>query len=336
MAIFNVKTRLAAGLSVLALSLLGVVGVSTPAMAIPCPSTVAGVTNGTSGSDHIFYCDFRGWDFTSRTSGNPLQYIDFQSSYFGPDPSTLAATNFNGATLNFVKFGNQASDSVNFRGAHISNSTFYLASMANSDFTGAIFTGTTLHDAHFENSNFQNADFVGANFLSVVWLGGANLTGSNVTQAQLDNANLTSTTVCPDAYQLGVHVGNCFSALKALPPILSPITAVSGGFTFDVINYNELYTFTATITAGPGIATIGSPTGANLPITVSNVPQGSQVSVTVTSDIGGVTASTSTHYPADLAPTGVDANSMTILGATGVVAILAGFVALYFRRRRNH
>lgn len=289
-----------------------------PANATSCPGTGAGSADGATYS----LCDFRNFDFSGLTRSG----IDFSISYLG-------GATFENATFTSTTFGNANSPSVNFRGAHITSSSFNFADMGGSDFSGAVLTGTTLAHAHFENAVMENVDFVGATFNNV-FLNSANLTGSNATQAQLDNALLTDATVCPDGHELGVHVGSCFSVLKPLTPQLSPITSTSGGFTFAVVNYNELYTFTAAVTHGPGVAAIGSPTGTKLPIAVTGVPSGSQVTVTVTSQIGDVNATSSVNYLADLADTGLSASPLS--GTTlplGTFSALVGISVLVIRER---
>lgn len=292
------------------------VGVANPAQATSCPATGSGVVD----NGDYTVCHFEGFNFTGLTRTG----IDFSTAI-------LSNANFSGSTFTSTDFGNANSPNVNFRGAHITSGRFSLAAMSGSDFTGADLQNTALFFPHFESANFENVNFSGVTFTNV-FLAGANLTGSNVTQAQLDNAVLSEETICPDGYPLGLHVDNCFSALKPLTPVLSPLTATPDGFTFDVTNYKEYYTFTVTVIAGPGVATAASPSGSKLPVVVTGVPSGSQVTVAVTATIGPVSSTTTTEYPAHLADTGVVPSNGSALQLSTVLLLVAGLTTLFFAR----
>lgn len=163
---------------------------------------------------------------------------------------------------------------------------------------------------------------------------GSDLTGATVTQAQLALAVLTDTTTCPDGYQLGVHTGDCFSALKPLTPVLSTPVITTDGFTFAVTNYNELYTYTLTVIAGTAPPSQGSPSGSNLPITVTGVPSGTSATVQVTSTIGSVTASAMATNAEPLAKSGAETGATLAVGTCVLTLglVLSGFVA--YRRRK--
>ena len=299
-----------------------------PAFASPCPSTPASVSSNATYS----LCDFTGWDFTGRSLSN----VDFAISYlggshFGPNGGTAAS-------LDHVSFGNAISTNVDFNHAHITNSTFYLANMNDSDLADTVLTGTTFHDAYFDGASFILADFTGAT-LDNMWLRGSNLSYATITQAQLDHANLSATTICPDTYPLGDHVGNCFSALKAPIPVTTPPVVTSSGFTFDITNNTDYYTFTAVVTAGPGVASLGTPSGTTLPVAVTGAPPGSNTVVTITGSIGSgaseVVSTTTYNYQAELARTGVSAASIGNYGSLGLMAILLGAMAMYLSRRKK-
>lgn len=316
----------------LTLGLVGVAGIaSTPAYAVSCassPQQISSVNNNAS-------CNYQGWDFSGLTINN----VDFSTAH-------LAGANFGlnvqtPTTLNSVTFTNTLSHNVNFNHARILGSTFYLPDMSSSDFSDTVLTGTTFHYAHLEGSSFINADFTGVTIINS-WFGGANLSYSNVTQAQLNDAILTSDTICPDTYPLGDHVGNCFSVLKAPIPTTTAPVVRPDGFTFDITNNDpDYYTFTAVVSSGPGVATLGTPTGSTLPVIVNNAPPGSQTIVTITGSIGTgssqVTSTTTYNYQdqvaAELARTGLN-TSYFAAGITGSLAFLiAGGASLLMSRR---
>ncbi len=79
-----------------------------------------------------------------------------------------------------------------------------------------------------------------------------------------------------------------FSNVVQATPLGTPIVptfdtsiAISGGFTFNVTNYDSRTTWTETITAGIGTITAGTPTGTRLPITVSGMNPGATTSIQV-------------------------------------------------------
>jgi uncharacterized protein YjbI with pentapeptide repeats len=309
---------------------LGLIGVGSsaadPAFAVSCASTPQQISSATNNAS----CDYRGWDFTGMTISN----VDFSTAYlagaqFGLNINTPT-------TLSNVTFGNNSSHGVNFNHAHITASTFYLADMSSSDFADTDLSGTTFHFAHFEGSSFINADFTGVTIINS-WFSGANLSYSNVTQAQLDGAILSPDTICPDTYPLGDHVSNCFSALSApIPTVTAPIVRPDG-FTFDITNNDpDYYTFTVAVTAGPGVATLGTPTGATLPVNVTSAPPGSQTVVTITGSIGTgsaqVVSSTTYNYQeqvaAELARTGFDSERIHIGFLGGAALLILGMGAL--------
>lgn len=236
-------------IAVLALPLI-FLGLAEPAQATSCPANVAGFQ--TTNSSYPL-CDFRGWDFTGLTLTN----VDFSISYLGD--AHFGRNGSTRTTLDGVQFGNVISTNVDFNHADLLNTEFRLTNMNGSDFSDTDFVSGTFWNAHFEGASFINSHLSTVTFDNP-WLAGANLSYSDVTQAQLDHANLSDTTICPDTYPLGMHVGNCFSSLKApIPTTTAPIVG-SEGFTFDITNNNpDYYTFTVAVTSGPGVATTGTP-----------------------------------------------------------------------------
>ena len=92
-----------------------------------------------------------------------------------------------------------------------------------------------------------------------------------------------------------------------LEPIFDTVTATADGFTFNVINYNALSVWSAAVTAGSGTATLGTPNGLVLPVTVTGMGSGATSSVRVsttrsTFDTGTAT-SAGTSLSAALIPT---------------------------------
>jgi uncharacterized repeat protein (TIGR02543 family) len=64
-----------------------------------------------------------------------------------------------------------------------------------------------------------------------------------------------------------------------LIPRFDTVTATADGFSFNVTNYNSNFTWFGEITAGSGTVTLGTPNGANLPVTVSGMGSGATSSI---------------------------------------------------------
>lgn len=316
----KIRARLVA-LTIAASAFLGMTAV-VPAQATTCLSNPA-VTQGQL-SDNALYtlCTYDNYDFTGLTATG----VEFRIG-------TINAASFSIANFHNTIFTNVVGHSINFTQADMTGSDFGISDMQYSDLTQANFRNTNLHFTHLEHSTMNQVNLTGAN-LNNTFLDGSDLTGALVTQAQLAVAVLTDTTVCPDGYQLGVHTGDCFSALKPLVPVLSTPVLTADGFTFAVTNYNELYTYTLTVVAGTATPTQGSPAGSNLPITVTGVPNGTSATVQVTSTIGSVTASANASNTDPLAKTGSDNATPLALGSTALTLglVLSAFAA--YRRRK--
>ena len=65
-------------------------------------------------------------------------------------------------------------------------------------------------------------------------------------------------------------------------PILETSTATATGYTFNITNYEAQSQWQASVISGSGNVQLGTPVGARLPITVSNMSPGSTVSVRIT------------------------------------------------------
>jgi len=68
----------------------------------------------------------------------------------------------------------------------------------------------------------------------------------------------------------------------AIVPTFDTSVAISGGFTFNITNYDSRTSWAETITAGTGTITAGTPSGNRLPITVSGMNPGATTSIQVT------------------------------------------------------
>ena len=79
-------------------------------------------------------------------------------------------------------------------------------------------------------------------------------------------------------------VGNATQG-SALTPMLDTASGTATGFTFNVTNYDSTYSYSATTNRGSVI--FGSPTGTNLPFTVSGLTRGVSATVTVTTTKSG-------------------------------------------------
>ena len=317
-----IKRRISQLLAIVVICIGVSLTAALPAQATSCITGGQPVTQGQLVDNAIYtVCDYRGFDFR----GLHALGVDFSISY-------LSTANFENATFTGIKIGNNTNHSVNFRGATINGADFRFADLGLSDFTGAHLTGADIHFGHFENAIFENVDFTNTDMHNA-FFAGANFTGATITQSQLDSAVLSDETICPDGQLLGLHTSGCFSNLKALTPVLSAPVVTPDGFTFSVTNYNENYTFTAVVTSGPGVATIASPVGANLPITVTGAPGNSATIVLVTSQIGSVTATSELDYQAELAKTGGQDKSIINLAELSAAFITAGLLTLLARKR---
>ncbi len=65
-------------------------------------------------------------------------------------------------------------------------------------------------------------------------------------------------------------------------PTFDTSVATANGFTFNVTNYDSRTKWSAAVTAGSGMVTVGAPSGSLLPITVSSMNNGATASVQVT------------------------------------------------------
>ena len=72
---------------------------------------------------------------------------------------------------------------------------------------------------------------------------------------------------------------------SGLTPTLDTPSGTSTGFTFNVTNYDPTYSYTATTSRGSVV--FGTPTGSNLPFTVSGLTRGVSATVTVTTTKSG-------------------------------------------------
>lgn len=307
--------------SAIALSMISLVGISTPAQATPCPTLSSQITSSTT----YALCDFTGWDFHGLSRTN----VDFGISY-------LAGANFAGATFTNTQMGNNASHNIIFTGANMTGfnnlAGVALVDLSGSNLTDANFTNANFHFTHLTGANMTNVNLTGAN-LDNAFLGDADLTGATVTQSQLAIAVLNENTICPDGYRLGLHTGDCFSPLTPLVPVLSTPVITSGGFTFSVDNYNEEYTYTLQVISGTAVPTMESPSGTKLPITVTGVPTGTSAVVGVTATIGSVSAqATATNA---LPNTGAPKPQLPLtISLLAIISLSAGII-LVTRARRS-
>ena len=90
-------------------------------------------------------------------------------------------------------------------------------------------------------------------------------------------------------------------------PTFDTSTAVANGFTFNVTNYDSRTVWSASVTAGSGTVTLGTPSGNRLPITVSGMSAGAtssvQVMTTRTAYETGTANTSGTSLNAALTPT---------------------------------
>lgn len=304
-------------------------GLAAPAQATTCISGTGQPVLQSDIVNNAVYtiCDFRGWDFHGLSGSG----IDFSISY-------LAGANFVAATFPGTIIGNNSSHSINFTDADLHGSDFRMADLSSSDFTRTNLSDVNLQFTHLDGANLSTANLTRAN-LNNTFLGDADLTGAIVTQAQLAVAVLNANTICPDGQPLGLHVDDCFSALKVLTPVITTPVLTADGFTFTVTNYNEYYTFTVVTQSGTATPTVGSPSGSHLPVTVTGVPTGTEAVVVVTSSIGSgasvVTGSTMASNVPELATTGFDRTQVMVVGSIAVALLLGGAIAILLARRRN-
>jgi hypothetical protein len=112
------------------------------------------------------------------------------------------------------------------------------------------------------------------------------------------------------AYSNEVQVTPLGLALIAIP---DTSTATAGGFTFNVTNYDSQSNWSASVTAGSGTVSLGTPVGARLPVTVTNMNPGATVSVRITT--------TRTNYETGTADTAGTSLISALTPTFGVAAL---------------
>lgn len=316
---------------------VALVGVGSPAFATTCPS-VTPVAQGdiANGADYTV-CNFDDFTFAGLSGDS----INFSLTH-------LTNTSFNGATFTNSDFGNASGGSQDFRAAAMTTSSFNLADLSHSQMNsltifagsslhytelsdvsgaGANFTGADLYNARLYRSNFVGANFTNAIFTDVLFvnvfnlvgpdLSGANLTGATgLTSLNLADAILSPTTICPDGVVLGAHAGDCFAPFAALTPTFDVPVATADGFTVNVTNYSGAYGFSASILSGAGAVSVGTASGAILPLRVTGLGVGATATVRVDTSIGSP-GSPVTAF-ADVSGTAL---AGSVLASTGVNAV---------------
>lgn len=130
--------------------------------------------------------------------------------------------------------------------------------------------------------------------------------------------------------------GQALSA--ALTPSLSSPVQTFDGFTVTVTNWDPSWTWN--VTTGSGTVTVSSPSGSTLPITVSGLPQGGAVVLTVTNSRSGyvngvTTVSASAATAATPSGGALPLTGLNISATAAISALLvSGAMVLLFRRRR--
>ena len=99
----------------------------------------------------------------------------------------------------------------------------------------------------------------------------------------------------------------------SLIPTFDTSTAVANGFTFNITNYDSRTAWSATVTAGTGTVTLGTPSGSRLPVIVSGMNSGATVSIQITT-----TRSTYETGTANTAGTSLNAALTPTFGAPSI------------------
>ena len=99
----------------------------------------------------------------------------------------------------------------------------------------------------------------------------------------------------------------------SLIPTFDTSTAVANGFTFNITNYDSRTAWSATVTAGTGTVTLGTPSGSRLPVIVSGMNSGATVSIQITT-----TRSTYETGTANTAGTSLNAALSPTFGAPSI------------------
>ena len=89
------------------------------------------------------------------------------------------------------------------------------------------------------------------------------------------------------------------AAPTQLDPTFGPPSSTYGGFTVNITNYDATYTYAATVSVGS--VTVGTPSGANLPLTVTGLRSARGAIVTVTTNKEGAAEGRSTVAGTSLA-----------------------------------
>jgi uncharacterized protein YjbI with pentapeptide repeats len=321
-----------------------IVGVGSPAFATSCPVTTPVLQSDIANGADYTVCNFDNFSFAGLTGDS----INFSITH-------LTNTSFSGATFSNSNFGNASGGGQDFRAAAMTTSSFNFAGLSGSQMNsstsfagsslhytelsdvsgaGADFTGADLYNARLYRSNFVGANFTNAIFTDVLFvnvfnlvgpdLSGANLTGATgLTSLNLADATLSPTTICPDGVVLGAHAGDCFSPFAALIPTFDSPVATVDGFTVNVTNYSGAYGFSASILSGAGVVSVGTASGAMLPLRVTGLGVGATATVRVDTSIGSLgspvtafgTVSGAALIESALASTGVNALPPLVMAA---------------------
>ena len=165
--------------------------------------------------------------------------------------------------------------------------------------------------------------------------GTVSITGTNgnglatITGVAANTASVATITTVRSGYAGGnAATASTFSIRSGLTPTVGAATSTFGGFTFTVTNYNEAYTYN--LEATEGTASAGTPTGSNLPITVTGLTDGQNSTVTITTTRTGFTSANATKsgqaLTSALTPTTGDPGAWTTsaISENGQYVLFAG------------
>lgn len=136
----------------------------------------------------------------------------------------------------------------------------------------------------------------------------------------------------------GIVLGAALSS--ALSPTFDTPVQTTDGFTVNVTNWDPSWTWYATV--GAGTVTVGTGTGSTLPITVTGLPAGTSVLLTVTNSRSGyiagsasVTSSAATHATPSGGTLPLTGTNSLFAGSVAALLVIASGLAFSLRRRQK-
>ena len=270
---------------------------------------------------------------TRTTGGFTLQVTNYSGSY------TWAVTNSVNATV-----GIDGTGLVTVSGLAANTASTVTVTTTRSGYVGGTATSSSISSLvaaltpTFSGSPTRTADGFTIQITNYdnayTWAGTSSASGSvsisgtglvTVSGLAANTASTVTVTTTRSGYVGGSATSASVSSLGAArtPTFDSSVVKTNGGFTVNVTNYDSNYTFTPSVTSGTGSVSAGTPSGANLPITVTGMTAGASVTITVLTSRSGYSGGTATKTgisKANQTITFSQPSGMTVGGSTVTIA----------------